>query len=791
MVPLWRFVRSLWASRKVSAVWALFVGLAGTAIFAAAVSDSYPVRDWLLWDVAKLWGWLGLFSIACASFGQFVIERILKVSRLTALESAMLGMATGTVSFVLGLYVGGAFGLFNARYAVALPLLMLAFGWHDGWRLARRVRAEAREARTSWLSWVVTISGLLLLSLVYLGALTPDTISTDASMVHMRISEDYARTGRLIPFVALYHACVPHLASLLFTWGFIVPGLSAAQHWMLALHLEFCMFLWTLVGVSAAVQRAVGDCKMPAGWVALFLFPGIFASDSNLGGSADHVVAFFSVAIALATLHVCKDFSKGRSVLLGIASAGALLTKYQAVYLVASAAVVVAAAWLHRCFKELFAYRVRPVERNLGNLLWAPVIVAVTIAVLVSPHFIKNAVFYHNPVYPFLQETFHGSTPKFPNAPYLVDHLYEDHSRVPQGTLDEKLWHAIGLFFTFSFKPHYFIKDTPYFGSLFTLLLPGLAFLRGRSNIVRLAVIGVGSVLLWGMTFNVDRNLQTFMPVLACVTGGLIVKMWQLGWLARVGLVPLIGFQVAWGGDLPVFDGRGDRIRSAMELVASGQEGHAKERFDGYRSQYVALGEAASENARLLLHLGHDALGIDREVWLDRPGFQGLVSYQAARSPRELFDYYQSLGITHVILDAREDHPAIVQDEILIRTLLHRYAASRGKFGPYQLWALPKWAPANEPPYNALALGVTAYSPGLYSIQRLNAVEYLGGEWKQYRPPEQPATPSNLTSLLAAASTVVMKRDYAVSDEFRDLLNSQFDLVNNWAGECALYVKRR
>ena len=790
VTSLWFFLRSRSVKRNVGAVLTLGLGLAGLGFFANGVSEVYPVRDWLFWEMLKLWGWIASFAVGCVCFGQFVVVRLLRLERLSVLESTLFSMSTGTLGFGIAMYVAGASGHFDAPFAVGLPLGMMGIGAHDGAALMRRIRTETAAARHGWLSWAITGYGLVFLLLVYFGAMTPDSISVDASMVHLRIAEDYARTGRLVPFPTNYHTCVPHLASILSTWAFIVPGLRAAQHWMLALHLEFCLFVFTCVGVAAAIQRIVDDHRLRAAWVAIFLFPGFFAADSNLSCGADHVVAFFSIAITLAALRVCKNFTRADCVLLGMSLAGALLTKYQAVYLLTSSALVVSLTWAYKLFLDIRRMGIGSPSRHRRDLLIAPLIVVLTIAVFTSPHFIKNTVFYHNPVYPFMTKVFSGSTPHFPNATIYIEHLYEDKNWVPPGSLFDKLSHASELFLTFSFKPHYFLNNTPYFGSLFTLLFPAILFVPKKTNVLRAATIGAGSLLLWGMTFNVDRNLQTFMPVLACVTGALIVKLWRFGWLARVGLIPLVGFQVVWGGDLPLFDGRGDRMRSAMDLIAAGDLGKAKTRFDEYRRLYVDLGEAVPDNSRLLLHLGHDALGIDRELWLDRPGFQGLISYQNVRSARELYDYYRSLGITHVILDGREDHAAAVQDEALFRILVRQHAKSLGTFGSYNLFELPRSSPPAENPYKVLALGISGYTAGLYPIEHLGTIEYLAGNLKKYSSPQEPYTPANAASLLARADVVVMRRDFTIEEQLRSAITSQFESVDNWKEDIALYHRR-
>src|SRR5205823_946597 len=136
--------------------------------------------------------------------------------------------------------------------------------------------------------------GVLCLGLLYLQCLTPEGISYDARWYHLPIAQDYAREGRIVPFPADYPRCYPHLSSLIHTWGFLVPGLSAPLRWMLALHSEFCLFLWTLAGVAAGVAWLVEKTRVNGAWVAFFLFPGIFVYDSHIGGGADHVAAFFA-----------------------------------------------------------------------------------------------------------------------------------------------------------------------------------------------------------------------------------------------------------------------------------------------------------------------------------------------------------------------------------------------------------------------------------------------------------------------------------------------------------------
>ncbi len=671
-VDPWRLVRGMAA---------MLLGLAGAAVFVNVMNRTLPVGDWLSGSILPLWGWALLWSGACFGFGQFVLVHLLKLPYLPVLESAVLSMALGVVGFGLAMYVGGWLGLFTPAFAVLLPILMLALGTRDGYKLLVRWRHEFLNGRLTALYCAAIALGLTGTGLVYLALLTPDAVNYDAAWYHLRMAQDYARWGRIQPFYD-YNACVPHLASLLYTWGYLVPWISGAQRWMMALHLEFVLFLWTLAGVAAGAQRLLENFQIRGTWAVFFLFPVIFVYDNNLGAAADHALAFFSIPLLLATLHVLRGFTKSRCAMLAITLAGALLTKYQAVYLIAPVAIVVAVAWLGEWVRLRRIVHEPTRSVYTGNLKLAPVIVLGLGALCVSPHFVGNYVFYRNPVYPFMLDFFKQTQPTVPNASAYVNYMFTDPSWIPNGTLGSKFKHALELFFTFSFKPHYScINYVPVFGSLFTLLLPGLFLVRPRKSVFVASAIAAAAILAWGMTYNVDRNLQIVLPVMVCVTATLLVQLWQLGWVARVGLAPLVLVQAIWGTDAPFLPANGsycsgsDRIMSSIALIRSGYEGRAKTRFNGYFGNFVAIGKALPHDARLLLHASHTSLGIDRDTLQDMAGFQGLIDYSRARSPRELYDYFRSLGITHV-LDGPGHGEATRQEQAIYYALLKKYGVS-------------------------------------------------------------------------------------------------------------------
>jgi hypothetical protein len=704
------------------------------------LDKSYPLPLWLAWQLGLVWGAVLLFSAACASFGYWFVFRVLRLRTLPALQSALFAMSIGVVAFIFAMYIGGALALYGPTFSLLLPGGMLAVGAEDGVRLARRVLADNRARRTSAWTTLLSAAGVVCISVVYLGAMTPDALNYDSTWYHLVVAEEYARAGRIVPFLADYNCNYPQLTGLINAWGWTLPGLHhhPALCWMFALHSEVGLFLWTLLGVGAGIDALVAPCKPRSAWVSFFLFPAIFVYDHNIGGAADHNCAFFAIPILLATLRLSASFAFADAALLGITCAGALLAKYQAVYLIAPVTAIVGVCWLRRLLEHVPQdWRTYgPPRIALRQLLWAPLWTAAFGLIFVAPHFIRLWVFYHNPVYPFMQDVFRGSTPTLPNAAYMFERVTTEANYRPSGTFIDKLWHASKLFVTFSFHPHYsFTRSIPMFGSLFTLLLPTVILVPKPKRIFLSAVLATGAILMWGLTYNVDRNLQVFAPIMACTTGALIFECFRLGWAARIGVTALVALQVVWGADALVYSEH-DRIRSAFDLIRGGFEGRADSRFDGYRGAYISVGEHLPRDARVLLHTSHLSLGIDRTVYLDWHGYQGLIGYDALHTPGELDHYYRSLGITHLLYDVNSGFSAASkQEEVLWHALLER-AVPMGQFGGLRLFALPKQPLAREDPYTVADVGMRGYQDGIYRIESLNTKENIPAEDQIYAKPK-------------------------------------------------------
>lgn len=752
----------------------LAVALLAAAAGVYALARPYPIGGWLALRLAAIWAYTALFSIASASFGLLVLERVFRRTALPALETAVTSMALGVIAFALAMMAAGALHLFRPALSLALPAAMIAVSArHAAASIGARLRDARREPPPplSVAARIALAFGVIGALFVYLGALTPEAINFDASWFHLALAADYARLGGIVAFPADYMRSVPHLASLLYTWAFLVPGLhDEPLRWMLAQHLEIALFFWTLAGVGAAVRWLLGDAGPgPRGaWALFFLFPSIFVYDQNLGAAADHVLAFFAPPLLLAALRAGDDAAPRKAVLAGVLAGGALLTKYQAVELLAG----VFLAFALRFFA--LARARRAASAPLTSLLAGPSLALAVFALIVAPHFLFNVVFHRNPLYPFAQDLFPGSSPRVPSGSFLVDHLMKDERSMPHGPLLARIASSLRLVLTYAFEPHYaFTRRFATSGPLFTLTLPLLLFVRGRPRIGLATAAGLGALFAWAMTLRVDRNLQTFLPILVIAAAAVLARAWELGGSARIGVGMLLAVGALGAVDAAFYNAR-DRLRSAFDLIARGYDAEGRPGPLADRSDYRALGASLPPSAKILMHNWRPNLGIDRDVLFDMPGQQGLIDYDPLASPGALVALWRGLGATHMVHRPGLRPAQTKQVEVLVAEVTR--AARKQRFGALELVEIPAEMPPSPGPYLVLCLGLDGYPNGLYPVEAMTTNETLVPDLQQFPAPTSPwwSGPEAAEKILGRARAVILGREEALPPAARSIVDRDF-----------------
>lgn len=780
VVSAMSFIERLRASAR--AVGVLVVCLGGGLYFTRAVHRGEPVGEWMFWPIVLLWAYGALLSASCVALGARVLQQLAPPAERPPLEKLVLAFVVGLVGFVLGLYAGGFLHLYGRAFAFVLPFAMLAAGARPGFALVRALFEPSRDrpptprpAAHRLAAGAAVLFGVYNLILVYLEVLTPDAISFDASWVHLTIAQDYARHGRIVPFLGEYAKNITELASLVWTWGYLVPVPNDATRWMLALHLEFFVFLWTLAGLSAVAEMLVGR-RVRGAWAAMFLFAAIFISTSNLNGGADHFLALFIPPLFLCALRTAEASDWHEAALAGLLAGAAVATKPQAVFFLSACALLILFG-LGRSALETRRSQGRWAFRRAGGVVLAGIAGVLVVSV---PHFGKAWVFYKNPFYPFGQDLF-ASWPTVPHAAFLLENIFKDDKVRLHGTVGENVLNALLYTVQYPFTRSYLL------GPLFVLALPIVPFLRDSRRIVAAAFVGYVTLFLWAYTFRVDRNLQIFVPLLAATTCAIVVRAAELGWVARAGLLPLLALPVIAAGDAPFHDGAGRLVSAVNLLKPEGGKRGEKLRF---RPAFSHIRDALPKNAVVLYHNDRPALGIDRDILSDAPGCQGLLSYEGKGGPRGLYDALRAIGVTHLLhMPAHRPAPS-KEEDILFTHLQKRYAKVLLRDEGMELLSMPAVPPPPDPAhYRVLVLGLGTYADGVYALERLDTYENMPVRMRTYAKPDQRLTGGVPATLLRDVEAVLVGASGWPASELGVAAQSQFELAKAYGGKFSIYLR--
>jgi hypothetical protein len=668
--------------------------LGGIVVLALALHRHEPLQHWLFFRYARAVLLAATFSLTCLVAGHAALLRVLGRT-LPFEEHVSLAFALGVLAFFLTSFAFGIVGLYGPAFFFGGPALLLALG-------VRPFLATLARVRRRWGKWDhgLRLDALRALCLLY-GAvgvlyvwftiLTPQNASFDARWYHLPIAEIYVAQGGIAPFSEGWvPGAFPQLASLIYAWAFCMSG-SMFDRVVTAAHLEFAVFSMTLFGVVAIVRRVLGK-RSPLAWVALFLFPGIFCYDSSLLLGADHVAAVFAPPLFLVSLRYLAEPTRAHAVLLGALVAGVLDTKYSAATLVLlPVAVVVSAA-----VRDLKAKRGR-------RAAMAAAVTFGTTVVLTAPHWLKNAVFYGDPLFPSLRQ-------------WLPAHPWHVAAEAPHPTWfslhhpplgAKSVLETLTTLATFSFLPHDFPQfhgDVPVFGFLFTLVTP-LAFLFPRRP--RLTWLFVGTYLGvagWFWIHQFDRYLQVLVPWMAAATAVVLTLVWRMGGAARLATSLLVVLQGVWGAAVPFIPSHrtaGAPIsKVVIDLLGRGYRGESASELMAY-PEWEAVGRALPRGSKLLVHEEENRAGLSVASAVDYSGDQGAFYWgePGASSPAEIHRLLRSHGITHVLWAKNLDHGTdTVAAGLVFFDFVSHHTDVLGSFGGYVLAALRAPAPPDVDP---------------------------------------------------------------------------------------------
>jgi hypothetical protein len=661
-----------------------------------------PLQHWLALRYARAVLLAVVFSATCLVAGHALLVRVLRRT-LPFEEHLCLALAFGVFAFFLTSFAFGILKLYGPVFFAAGPAMLLALGWRSFQRTALRLRRRDVLRNVSFrldpLGVLCLLFGCLGVVYLWFTILTPQNASFDARWYHLPVAEIYVAQGGIEPFSEGWvPGAFPQLASLLYAWAFSMPG-SAFDRVVTAAHLELAVFLMTLVGISAIVRRVLGT-RSPIAWAALFLFPGIFCYDSGLLLGAEHVAAVFAPPVFLVAMRYLEAPSKAYAVLLGGLVAGALNTKYTAVTVAVLPAIVV----VTRLARDLRA--------GEGRRAWALFgLVGASALVLTAPHWLKNALYYGDPLFPALRHwlparPWHEGA-EAPHPAWFALH------HPPFGW--DGLLEMSKTLVTFSFVPHdfpQFHRDVPVFGSLFTLATPLVPLLGRRPRLAWLFAGAYLGVAAWFWIHQFDRYLQVLVPWMAAATAVVLVLAWRSGVAPRLATGLVVVIQAVWGAAVPFIPshraGGGAPIaKVVMDLLGRGYRGESGEPPAAF-PDWEAVGRALPRSAKLLVHEEENRAGLSVVSAIDYSGDQGAFYWgePGASSPAEIHRLLRKHDITHVLWAKNLDHGSdTVAAGLVFFDFVAHHTDVVGTFGGYALAALRASTPPDTQP------GLVAYYP--------------------------------------------------------------------------------
>jgi 4-amino-4-deoxy-L-arabinose transferase-like glycosyltransferase len=416
-------------------------------------------------------------------------------------------LGTGVVGLLVLLM--GLLGLLRSWPILALLLLALAFTARD---LPELWQSLIRATQTAFQAKLVTGVFIGLLVLLVLRTLTPPHIA-DELIYHLPVPQQFVQAGRVFPSYDNSLGNMPfllHMIYALFLWA----GSDVAAK-------LFSLFL----AIATAVLLYAFCCRFitrHAGVIALFAF---FASgmivELAITTRIDVSLAGMLFACTYAMINYLSTRSRAWLWLSAVFAGFSLGIKHTA------------ALWI---FLAGILYLVETIRGRaaIRKVLQYGVIYTFLALAVASPWYIKNAAWFHNPIYPFVTgevAEFGPNGIRYFNAEderKLDAHFDTARKAIPDVVVAQQQElasaantrverHPMRLW-EFFFRPQAYLMAEPYqFPNYLFLVIPLLVFLKPTKWIWWLLILGLGFVFSVTATAWISRYLVPAYPALTIV----------------------------------------------------------------------------------------------------------------------------------------------------------------------------------------------------------------------------------------------------------------------------------
>ena len=482
----------------------LAFSIAITFLYASGSSELLPAGQFVLFlyhaFISKFL-FVAVLLLAAYGVGGAAFGRILP-GFTDILEEFLFKSALGLAVISYAVLLAALLGLVYPATGFLLIAACLAAGF-------REVRGLFLKCHGAWPAsgpsvFSVVLGGVSFYFLLHglLGALLPPT-GFDVLMYHMGVPKLYLNAHRMFPTPDINGSSFPFGGEMLYLLGMMVNGPIATNlvNYSFAVLGGLAAASFTrrfLPGVAPVASFAVYVCVPLVVW----LMPQAYI---------ELALAFYSMLAlhALAAGFIMKD--RKWLVVAAVTAGFTMAIKYTGALLIG---VV---------FSGVFLYYLLVEKQRLKAVLHALVLSCIALAACL-PWYIRNIVFYSNPLYPFLAGIFNGAHAAGSNVP--------PYSGLWAGGVPAAAYKLVSYLWDTTLRPPaYQVGWVSGIGPYFLMFIPGLVFFRNIPRVLKYLLI-LCIALFIVIIAGTQENLRYVTPILPALS---VLAAYPMGRLINEG----------------------------------------------------------------------------------------------------------------------------------------------------------------------------------------------------------------------------------------------------------------
>ena len=434
-----------------------------------------------------------------------------------------IGVSVGTGVGVLGLSLLalGLAGVLRPLPIITLFLLLITFSARRFSGLIQGVANEYRAVATTRIKRFVALLVALFVVLLVLRAATPPH-SVDEAIYHLSVAKLFATKGRVFPVYDNWAGNMPFLIQMIYAACLIFGSDIGAKLFSLGLTLTCAISLYAFC--ARFLNRRAGTIAM------IGFFGAGMVVEVGITTKIDVTLGCMLFLATHAMIVYLETKQTGWLITSAALSGFALGIKYSA------------GLWLP-LLGVMFLFEALVTSREKSRIVVRQGFLYVLIAVATaSPWFIKNFIWFQNPVYPFLTGEIagvDGGRVRYFTADderRLEEHFQTVRAQTPEpvATLDRQLagaasrWeqrHPFRVWEYFIYPDKYGMGEPYHDPNNLFLITPLLLFLRKRRWTTWLAILSLGFYVAVARTSWVARILLPVYPAMTVLAAYLISEV--------------------------------------------------------------------------------------------------------------------------------------------------------------------------------------------------------------------------------------------------------------------------